>query len=239
MKGRPRAWQAIIPKQDQVIYEMAGFNRPQVFGRTPALLIVDVVYSFTGTRPMPTETAIKEFSSSCGESAWEAMRHIQKMQLACRNRAIPVLFTKGDPEYKVFCGGSTKGVTSEEIRNIHGTEIPEMIAPLPTEFVIRKTKASAFFATPLTIYLNESGVDTLLICGTSTSGCVRATVVDAFSHGYRVFVIEEACFDRSEFSHLVNLYEMNTKYADVITTDQALAHINAKPEPETSAPFTR
>ncbi len=92
--------------------------------------------------------------------------------------------------------------------------------------MIVKAKPSAFFGTPLPIYLRTLGVDTLLVCGTSTSGCVRATVVDGFSHGYHVFVVEDGCFDRSEFSHRVNLFEMNAKYADVITLDEALGYLS-------------
>jgi nicotinamidase-related amidase len=220
-----RPWQTVFPREDRTIYDEAGFNRAQSFGSRPALLIVDVVYSFTGTRPMPTYEAIREYSSSCGESAWVAMRHIRTALEACRARHVPVIFTKGDAEFKVHCGGSTKDVDLEEIQRIHSTDIPDQIAPLRGEFVLRKTKASAFFASPLTTYLTRLQVDTLLICGTSTSGCVRATVVDAFSHGYSVFVIEQACFDRSTFSHLVNLYEMNCKYADVITITQALGYV--------------
>lgn len=220
-----RPWQRIIPEADRAVYDKAGYGKPQVFGQRPVLLIVDVVYSFVGSRPMSTAEAIAEYRTSCGEAGWEALPRIRELLEAARAHGVPVVYTKGDPEYKEFCGGSTKGYDPGEIRRIHSTDIPEMISPRPGELVIRKTKASAFFATPLPIYLNRLQADTLLVCGTSTSGCVRATVVDGYSYGYPVFVVEEACFDRSQFSHLVNLYEMNNKYADVITLEDALGYL--------------
>ena len=102
--------------------------------------------------------------------------------------------------------------------------MPE-IAPLETEYVVEKAKASAFFGTPLTSYFQRHGIDTLIVCGTSTSGCVRASVIEAFSHGYRVFLVEECVFDRSELSHAVNLYEMNAKYASVIPYEAAADYV--------------
>ena len=101
-----------------------------------------------------------------------------------------------------------------------------MIKPLPSELVIKKTKASAFFGTPLREVLHDLNIDSLLICGTTTSGCVRASIVDAFSHGLRCFLVEECAFDRFELSHLVNLWDINAKYADVITLDEAIGHID-------------
>ena len=86
-----------------------------------------------------------------------------------------------------------------------------------------KTKASAFFQTSLTAYLIKEGVDTLVFCGVSTSGCVRASVVDGFSHGFQTFVVDECCFDRSEYAHAANLFDMQAKYAVV----QSLAQTEA------------
>jgi nicotinamidase-related amidase len=113
----------------------------------------------------------------------------------------------------------------KEVVDPKAEEIPEPIAPLPSELVIRKIKASAFFETPLLTYLQYMGIDSLLITGATTSGCVRASVVDAISYGFRCFVVEECVFDRFELSHLVNLFDMNTKYADVISLEEALKYI--------------
>ena len=101
-----------------------------------------------------------------------------------------------------------------------------MIRPRKDEYVVHKARASAFFGTHLITYLTRKNVDSLIITGCTTSGCVRSTVIDGFSSGFPVFVVEEGVFDRSQFSHLVNLYEMNSKYATVVTRDEALAHVN-------------
>lgn len=217
-----RPWQTVAPESDRQIYENGGFGGTQPMGKRPALMIIDVVESFTGSKPADVMDAQSEYRTSCGASAWEALPQIERLLEASRNAGLPVIYTKGDPEYKEWCGGSTKGWFKGDGKKLHDTPIPAIVAPQEGEFVLRKTKASAFFLTPLVIHLNQLGVDSLLVCGTSTSGCVRASVVDAFSHGYRVFVVEQGCFDRSEFSHLVNLYEMNNKYADVIQIEDAL-----------------
>jgi len=219
------SWRTVFPDEERQIYEKAGYAVRQPFGERPALMIVDVTYAFIGRRRQDVLQSIEEYRTSCGAVGWEALPQIRRALEAARGAGVPVIFTKGDPESKAFCGGSTKGYTPEEARRLHAEEIPEEIAPRRDEFVLRKTKASAFFGTPLAAYLATRGVDTLLLCGTSTSGCVRATVVDAFSHGYRVFVIEEGCFDRSSLSHRVSLYEMNAKYADVIPLAEALAYL--------------
>ena len=102
-----------------------------------------------------------------------------------------------------------------------------MIKPRDKEFVVRKARASAFFGTHLITYLVRKNIDCLLIAGTSTCGCVRGTVLDGYSFGYPVFVVEECVFDRSRTSHLVNLFEMNAKYASVIQLAEALSYVNA------------
>lgn len=221
-----RPWEAIVPERDRQINAKAGLGTRQQIGRQPALLVIDVVESFTGSKPADVTESQLESRLSCGASAWEAMPHIRTLLDFCRAGNIPVIYTMGDPQYKEICGSSVKGYSRGEAIKLHATSIPDMVAPIPGEFVIRKTKASAFFLTPLLIYLHKHGIDTLFITGTTTSGCIRSSVIDGFSYGFRTIVVEECCFDRSEFSHLVNLYEMNCKYADVIQVDEALAMLS-------------
>ncbi len=220
-----RPWQTVFPELDRQVYAKAGFCDRQPFGQRPALLIIDVVESFTGTRPEHVLDSIDEYRMSCGDPAWQALDCIRRLLDACRAQRLPVVYTKGDVTDKYFCGDSVKGTDPSEVARLYGAPIAPSIAPLPTEYVLEKTKASAFFGTPLASYFYRLGVDSLLVCGTSTSGCVRASVVDAFSNNFTVFVVEEGCFDRSPFSHLVNLFEMNAKYANVITLDEALAYV--------------
>ena len=105
-------------------------------------------------------------------------------------------------------------------------DILNEVAPREDDFVVEKEKPSAFFGTPLLAYLIDLQVDTLVICGSTTSGCVRASVVDAFSYNYRVAVVEEAVFDRVEASHWISLFDMGQKYANVVELAEACTYLD-------------
>jgi len=109
------------------------------------------------------------------------------------------------------------------VPNLDGNAIVDMIAPGPRDLVCYKQKPSGFFGTNLASYLVLLGCDSLIVTGTTTSGCVRATVLDAFSLNYRITLAEEGCFDRSQASHAINLCDMHAKYADVVKTAEVLA----------------
>jgi maleamate amidohydrolase len=115
-------------------------------------------------------------------------------------------------------------------RNLKSNVIVPDIAPAPQDLVVGKQKPSAFHGTPLLGYLIQFGCDGVIVTGTTTSGCVRATVVDAFSTNYHVAVVEDGCADRSQASHAINLYDMNAKYADVIGSAEVIAYINRLPD---------
>src|SRR5690606_29047310 len=101
------------------------------------------------------------------------------------------------------------------------------ISPSSADIVIRKTKPSAFFGTPLVASLIDCHVDTVIIVGGTTSGCVRASVIDAFSYGFSVLVVEEAVFDRGSLSHCVNLFDMDQKYANVLTQADIFEYLDS------------
>ena len=220
-----RSWEAIVPEADRAVYAKAGLGRRRPFGKRPALLVADVVESWIGSKPMDVADAIDEYKTACGQSAWEALPRIRQLLDACRRLELPIVFTKGEPAEKVLLGNATKRVldSAEEARRIHSAPFPEIVRPLPGEYQLTKARASAFFGTALPTYLIQRGVDTLIVVGTATSGCVRATVLDGHSYGFTVFVVEECVFDRSQFLHAVNLFEMDAKYADVVPLDEALA----------------
>lgn len=220
-----KEWQEFFPEEERKIYEKAGYIGRQSFGRNPALLIIDVILGFTGTKPMEIMEAIEEFPTSCGKVAWEALPNIRKLLHACREAEIPVVYSTSDPEFKAAFGNATKRAVDSSDYDRLPMEFPEMIKPLQGEFIVRKARASAFFGTHLITYLVHKGVDCLLVTGTSTCGCVRATVLDGYSYGFPVFLVEECVFDRSRTSHLVNLFEMNSKYATVISLADALGYV--------------
>lgn len=220
-----REWEKFFPEEERKIYEKAGYKGKQPFGRNPALLIIDVILGFTGTKSMDVMEAIDEFPTSCGKVAWEALPKIRQLLHACRDAEVPVIYSTSDPDFKAAFGNATKrGVQKSDYDEL-SVQFPEMIKPLEDEYIVRKARASAFFGTHLITYLVRKGVDSLLVTGTSTCGCVRGTVLDGYSYGYPVFLVEECVFDRSRTSHLVNLFEMNSKYATVIGLAEAMSHV--------------
>jgi nicotinamidase-related amidase len=111
-----------------------------------------------------------------------------------------------------------------------GNDIVEEIAPRAGDIIVRKQKPSAFFGTPLMSMLNEVHADSVLVAGTTTSGCVRASVIDAFSYNLKVSVVEECVFDRGQASHKINLFDMAMKYADVISLEETLEYVRRLPD---------
>ncbi|MDP3879224.1 MAG: isochorismatase family protein [Dehalococcoidales bacterium] len=231
-----RRWEEILPETDRALYQKLGYSSRQEYGTNPALLIIDVTRGFLGSRPMPVLQAVDEYRTSCGEAGWTALENIKKLLGACRIQKIPAIFTANDAVTQQFCvgptkpsAGSPKTIQSKDLeRRLKGYEIVDEIAPLSSELVIHsKTKANAFEGTPLLSCLQTMGIDCLLVAGCVTSVCVRATVVGAWSHGYPCFVVEECVFDKFELSHLVSLFDMNAKFADVITLEEALQYVAA------------
>ena len=106
-----------------------------------------------------------------------------------------------------------------------GYQFVDEIAPAENDILLPKRHASAFFGTAMVSYLIDLGIDTLLVTGCTTSGCVRATVADAFSYNFRVLVVEDCCYDRGYTSHLVNLFDMDAKYADVVSIGDAVGYL--------------
>ena len=222
-----RRWQEIFTGNDRQLIESAGMAKRQPFGHNPALLIIDVTMEFIGSKSLPVLESAKEYRTSCGENGWKALPSIQKLLHICRNLGFPVIYTAADYSAKRYTNGAVKVEKPRVKFNPRANAIAEIIKPLESELVIPKTRASGFFGTPLDSCLRSMGIDCLLVAGCTTSGCVRATVVDGFSLGYRCFVVEECVFDRFELSHLVNLFDLNAKYADVITLEEAVNYTGA------------
>jgi nicotinamidase-related amidase len=198
-------------------------------GRRPALLMVDLYRAVFGDRPATVEEALDQWPSSCGMAAWDALPHIQRLLAAAREHSIPVFFITGYDDLPGW-RDARKGLSPQDeaarARHARRNDIVDEIAPAAGEIVLRKTAPSAFWGTPLTGLLVREGVDTLIVAGESTSGCVRATVVDAKTNRYKVLVPEECVFDRDEAPHAINLFDMDQKYADVIPLDEVLDYLD-------------
>ncbi|MFC1869378.1 isochorismatase family protein [Thermodesulfobacteriota bacterium] len=221
-----KKWEEVFTGSDRELLIKTGMAKEQKFGDRPALLIIDVTMEFIGSRPQPVLQAAEEYVTSCGEKGWKALPHLKKLIKMCRVVNVPVIYTAQDLSARRFAVGPVKEAIPKRSFDPKRNEIAEDIKPAPSELVIQKTKASGFFGTPLLSCLRTMKTDTLIIAGCTTSGCVRATVVDGFSHGYQCFLVEECVFDRFELSHLVNLFDMNAKYADVVALEKALTYLN-------------
>ncbi|MDX2357264.1 isochorismatase family protein [Dietzia sp. PP-33] len=210
-------------------YEAAGFGRPIGLGRRPGLLIIDVQYRTVGTTPMSFDDALGEFPTSCGEVGWEAVTHIERLLALFRAKGWPVLYPHVAPKKDYdqgALGAKVPGIMSIPEK---GYEFVAEVAPQDGDVLLPKRHPSAFFGTPLASYLVQADVDSLIVTGCTTSGCVRASVVDAFSYNYKVAVPSDAVYDRSPVVHEVNLFDMAQKYADVSTTEDLMASLDELP----------
>jgi maleamate amidohydrolase len=220
-------WQGIISPEEERAYDAAGFGRPTGIGRRPALLIIDVQYRTVGTKPLPYFEAIREFPTSCGEIAWAAVPNIRAILDVFRERDWPVMYPYVSPKQSFDMGRLSDKVPAIMGIDAKGYEFVAEIAPRSQDILLPKKHPSAFFGTPLASYLINAGADSVVVTGCSTSGCVRSSVVDAFAYNFRVLVPHDAVYDRSPTSHAVNLFDMAAKYADVQSTEEAVATLRA------------
>ncbi|MFC0212273.1 isochorismatase family protein [Paenibacillus chartarius] len=220
-------WEDLLLGDDQKVIEKGGFGKPRGLGSRPALLVIDPQPNYMGTRE-PILKQLDEFPTGVGEKAWEALEKSLPVLNLFRERGLPVIFSRQIAKYMQFDSFANKS-GRDRSNYVEGHPYTELVAEVnrqPTDIVIDKGYASVFVGTPLVNYLNRLQVDTLIVCGGVTSGCVRAAVVDAASLNYRVGVLYECLFDRIELSHRVSLLDMWMKYADMLSVDDALEYIN-------------
>jgi len=223
MTADKKPWDGIISDDEQRAYAAAGFGRRTGLGARPALLIIDVQYRTVGTTPMPFWEAIKEFPTACGDVGWNAVGHIARLLSLFRERDWPVMYPYVSPKETFDTGRLADKVPAIMTIARKGYDFVAEVAPRVNDILLPKKHPSAFFGTPLASYLINSGADTLVVTGCTTSGCVRGSVVDGFAYNFRVAVPHDAVYDRSTTSHAVNLFDMSEKYADVSSTDELLA----------------
>jgi len=195
----------------------AGFHGRAGFGTRPALVVVDVNRGFTDPRsPLVCDLD-------------EVVVAIQRLLVETRAAGLPVVYTtvsytEGDKRTAAAFIDKVPALLMLESGS-RWVEIDPRIAPLPDEPVLNKLFASAFHGTTLATFLAANRCDSLIVTGASTSGCVRATVVDALQHGYRPIVPREAVGDRNTAAHEANLYDIDAKYGDVVSVDEVVTHL--------------
>lgn len=205
-------------EEDRSMYEERGFSRRVGFGSSPALLIIDFIKGFTDP------------ACPLGSNFDAEVAATEKLLSNFRQKLLPIHFTTTVYDEKML----SAGVFVKKIPSLthlqQGSawiEIDERLKPKSGEIVWVKQYASAFFGTSLSSALVAQRVDTLLIAGCTTSGCVRASAVDACQHGFRTIVVKECVGDRSASAHEANLFDLDAKYADVVTLDEALEYLNS------------
>jgi nicotinamidase-related amidase len=198
--------------RDKKMYKERGFANRVGFGTSPALLIIDFINAFT------------DVSCPLGSDLDKEIAATKQILESFRGRNLPVHFTTtAYDEAFISAGVFIKKVPSLAHLKT-GTPLVEIdgrIKPKPGEVVWTKQYASAFFGTALTAALTAQKVDTLIITGCTTSGCVRASAVDSCQHGFRTIVVEECVGDRSQDAHEANLFDLNAKYADVVSLKES------------------
>ncbi len=227
-----RVWDRYLTEHDRASLADAP-DRRVGFGQRPGLLLIDLYRWVFGDRPQPLLEALPEWPGSCGLAGWQALPHIQALLRVGRAAGLPVFHVTGldgagMPGWNEAIhayGGRGGKRASAHLKERY--DIVDEVAPIDGEVVLRKTAPSAFWGTPLMAEIQRRGVDTLVVAGESTSGCVRASVVDGASYRLRVIVVEECVFDRHEAPHAINLFDMHQKYADVVPLADVVAHLQA------------
>jgi nicotinamidase-related amidase len=206
-------------KATREFYEARGITSRVGLGESPAVVVVDMTRPFTD----PTHPVGSDQTAAVGE--------IATLLSAVREQSIPVFYTTmafaQDTRDAVTWGRKMPALSHLCIDDPASSEIDPRIEPGPDDFLLSKRAPSAFFGTDLIAQLVPRRIDTLIVAGCSTSGCVRATVVDALSYGYRVAVPAGCVADRAPGPHDANIFDMDSKYADVMPLTEILEYVTS------------
>ena len=216
-------WQDVMPAHVLDLYK--HYKRDLFIGPRAAILCIDLYELAYQGGPRPVEEVSRDYPSSCGVHAWNAIEPTKRLFAAARAAGLPIFYSTGETRAAEKPGAVTATNRRKAPLAANVFDIRPEFAPQDGDVVIFKQRASAFFGTPLVAHLTQLNVDTVIVFGESTSGCVRASTVDGYSFGFHMVMAEECCFDRSELSHKVNLFDLHHKYADVMKTEAIVAEL--------------
>lgn len=212
-------WRGYVPDVELETYRKGGFAQRIGFGERVALLNIDTTHMFVDPE-----------YSMCGRDMSTVTSAIIELTDLFRTLNLPIYYSRRDdrshPTYR--------GAWNYKLANPDAFQYaldpvadqwPERYAPRPVDRIILKNKPSCFFSTPLEAFLRYDKVDTLVICGISSSGCVRAGATDAFSHNFRNIIVDEACGDRSPQAHIANMFDLDMKFGDVESLSYVLQQV--------------
>jgi nicotinamidase-related amidase len=225
MSNEPAPWDDILDDETRALLK----RRPErpISGKHPALVAVDLYDLVYDGGPLPVTELMDRYPASCGEFAWRALPNTIELFKAARAAGVPIIHVTYDTRVET------------DPRNIHPTnrkrrqpdlnlyKIKDELAPVEGELVVYKKRASGFFGSPLCAFLNEMNADMLFFVGESTSGCLRASVIEGVSYGYPVAVVADGVFDRHPVIHKFSLLDLHLKYATVIDLAAAVGAMRA------------
>jgi maleamate amidohydrolase len=224
-KFEDHCWRDVIPEADIKLY--AGWRRETFVGPRPALLAIDLYDLVYRGGPHSPYELNDDYPGTCGIHAHQAIAPTQRLLAGARAAGLPVFYCTQDTRPNNRPPGAVSTRRRRPTPGGNPYAIYQAFTPQPTDIVIYKQRASAFQGTPLSSHLALLGIQSLIVCGESTSGCVRASVVDGYSSGRHVTIVEECTYDRAELTHKVNLFDLHHKYADVMHLDEVLAHLES------------
>jgi maleamate amidohydrolase len=214
-------WDDVIPEAERQIYAKGGMGQERVgMGEKPAIIVVDMTYGFVDSA----------FPLGHSATGYPAVAAIHRLLEHARPLGIPVFYSRSRSGATTCERGRWKGggaIAHPGMLDPKANTIVPDIAPQRGDIVIAKTWPSVFFGTDLPSYLIYHRVDTLIVTGMVTSGCVRGTAIDAFSYNLRVIIPEECVADRGPTSHKVALFEIHMKYGDVLPQHQVMAELHS------------
>lgn len=219
MTDKLEKWRGYVPDEELETYRKAGFGKSIGLGRKAALLNIDTTYMFVDPR-----------YAMCGREMSRLIGALDRLTQVFRDLDLPIYYSRRDdrshPTYRGSWNYKLSNPDSfQYVSDPVADQWPESYGPRPQDRIVLKNKPSCFFATPLETFLRYDDVDTLIVCGVTTSGCVRASAVDAFSHNFRTIVIEDACDDRSLQAHKANLFDLDMKVCDVRSLEEIIPQL--------------
>ncbi len=218
------SWEADLSLTEKEVIERSGYGKRKAYGDRPALVIIDAQYNFFGSNE-PIQDQLDRYPTGVGIEAWSKVGISSRILQSARESRIPVFFTRYVAQDSEMSHESKMNRDHTKFKQgSHGSQIIEELKPLSRETIIDKNYASAFFGTPLINYLVGLNVDTIIIIGGVTSGCVRATAVDASNFGFRVVVVEDCVFDRISMSHKASLLDIWMKYGSVLHSNAVMEY---------------
>jgi nicotinamidase-related amidase len=222
MNKKIERWRGFVPDTDLATYAKGAFGNPIGMGARAALLNIDTTWMFVDPQ-----------YAMCGREDPALKAALVRITKTFRVLGLPIYYSRRDDRSHP----TRRGIWNHKLGNAQefqytsdprADEWPPEYAPRKEDVVILKNKPSAFFETPLESFLRYDGIDTIVMCGVSTSGCVRAAATDAFSHNFRVIVVEEACGDRAQAAHQANLFDLDMKFADVEKINDVISELEKR-----------